>query len=69
MANRSISKEQIKHQIKKVVYNTNRSQDRPAHARHESQPQETQLDDHSAGSFRTSLTPKNFTQGKKQSER
>ena len=27
-ANRSISKEQIKHQIKKVVYNVNHSQDR-----------------------------------------
>ncbi len=69
VANRSISKEQIKHQIKKVVYNTNRSQERPPHSRHDSQPQEPHPDDHSAGSFRTSLTPKNFTQVKKQSER
>jgi hypothetical protein len=32
-ANRSISKEQIKHQIKKVVYNCNNGQERPLASR------------------------------------
>jgi hypothetical protein len=31
--NRSISKEQIKHQIKKVVYNSNQSHERNVHSR------------------------------------
>lgn len=39
-ANRSISKEQIKHQIKKVVYNCNHPQDRPLAARNYTEYQE-----------------------------
>jgi hypothetical protein len=62
VGNRSISKEQIKHQIKKVVYNTNRSQDRPP-AFQEPHPAE----ERPGSSFRTSLTPKHFPQAKKQS--
>ena len=69
-ANRSISKEQIKHQIKKIVDNA--SQERPVAARHHSEHQETPL--HFRGetgrvNIRTSLTPKNFHYPKKQSER
>jgi hypothetical protein len=71
-ANRSISKEQIKHQIKKVVYNCNNSQDRPLASRHHTEFHEAPLqlrDESHRTNIRTSLTPKNFHYPKKQSER
>lgn len=71
-ANRSISKEQIKHQIKKVVYNCNNSHDRPLASRHNTQfhdgPLQLREESHRSN-VRASLTPKHFHYPKKQSER
>jgi hypothetical protein len=69
MGNRSISREQIKQQIKKVVYNSHRSQERPPPSRHDSQAQESLIytnEDTSGSNLRNSLTPKNFSHPKKQ---
>lgn len=62
---RSITKEQIKQQIKKVVYNSNRSQDRQLQANQHSLPRE----EDSNSNLRASLTPKNSSFPKKQSDR
>ena len=70
--NRSISKEQIKHQIKKVVYNTNQSQERNIASRHHTEYQDVPLhfrEESGRSNARASLTPKNFHYPKKQSER
>lgn len=66
--NRSISKEQIKQQIKKVVYNT---QERHLAPRHYSEYREASLPNREDNppNIRTSLTPKNFHYPKKTSER
>lgn len=67
--NRSISKEQIKHQIKKVVYSTNHNHPQPP-PRHYSEYREPSLpnkEDSNRPHIRTSLTPKNFHYPKKTS--
>lgn len=68
-ANRSISKEQIKHQIKKVVYNCNQSHEK--HQPSKNYPEYIDIPNHyredSNRNHRTSLTPKNFHYPKKQS--
>lgn len=68
---RSISKEQIKQQIKKVVYNSNPHHERPLAHRHYSEYRDPNNDSASQqpNSIRTSLTPKNFHYPKKTSER
>jgi hypothetical protein len=67
--NRSISKEQIKQQIKKVVYNTNHPQPPPRHYSEFRDPSLPNKDDSARPNIRTSLTPKNFHYPKKTSER
>ena len=70
--NRSISKEQIKHQIKKVVYNSNPSQEKNIHSRQNTEYHQIPFhfkEESGRGNVRTSLTPKNFHYPKKQSER
>jgi hypothetical protein len=58
---RSITKEQIKQQIKKAVYSSNRSQDRQIPTR--SLPRQ----EDSSNNLNSSLTPKNSNNPKKQS--
>lgn len=67
MANRSISREQIKNQIKKVVYHV---QDHKIASRHYSEIHDLNLpqrEETGRTNIRTSLTPKNFQYPKKQS--
>jgi hypothetical protein len=71
--NRSISKEQIKQQIKKVVYNSQHPQERHLPSRHCSDYRDSLLPNNpnpdNRPNIRTSLTPKNFHYPKKTSER
>lgn len=67
MANRSISREQIKNQIKKVVYHV---QDQKLAGRHYSEIHDLSLpqrEETGRANIRTSLTPKRFQCPKKQS--